>query len=74
MDGRGRGGVDVHRGGHDVGPDPTPRYPTQQAVDNGQCVKGWLLFEVPSSIKIDQIRYSAPGDGTATPMLSTSKG
>jgi hypothetical protein len=55
------------------GNDPTPRYPTQQAVDNGQCVKGWLLFEVPSSIKIDQIRYSAPGDGTTTPMLATWK-
>lgn len=52
------------------GNDPTPRYPVEQAVDNGQCVKGWLLFEVPSGVTIDTIRYATTESGGA-PIFAT---
>lgn len=42
--------------------DPTPQYPNQQAVAAGQCVKGWLLFEIPAGITIDTIRYAVELD------------
>lgn len=51
--------------------DPTPLYPSEQVVDSGQCIKGWLLYEVPSGMTIDQIRYAVVAD--SGPMLATWK-
>lgn len=44
------------------GNDPTPQYPIQQIVAAGQCVKGWLLFEIPAGTTIDTIRYAVELD------------
>jgi hypothetical protein len=37
--------------------DPIPQYPDGQIVVAGQCVKGWLLFEVPAGTMITSVRY-----------------
>jgi hypothetical protein len=52
------------------GNDPVPRYPSQQPVAAGQCVKGWLLFEIPVGITITTIRYASQSD---TVLLGTWK-
>jgi hypothetical protein len=38
---------------------PQPAYPFgEQAVTRGQCVRGWIVFDVTRSVKIKQIEYS----------------
>ena len=37
--------------------DPIPQYPDGQIVTAGQCVKGWLLFEIPAGTVITSVRY-----------------
>ena len=49
--------------------DPVPQYPvsSNEIVAPTQCVKGWLLFEVPTGSVISTVRYGRAGDdGLAT--------
>jgi hypothetical protein len=39
------------------GNDPKPQYPNGPIVTAGQCVKGWLLFEIPAGTVITSVRY-----------------
>lgn len=52
------------------GNDPVPQYPIQRGVAPGQCVKGWLLFEVPTGITITTVRYVA---ASSTLLMGTWK-
>ena len=53
------------------GNDPVPQYPSQRVVAAGQCVKGWILYELPAGTAITTIRYS--NSSSDTPLLGTWK-
>ena len=38
--------------------DPVPLYPWDGVITAGQCIKGWLLFEVPSGTTLTEVRYA----------------
>lgn len=43
---------------------PTPEYPIQTDIKDGDCVKGWIVFDVPAKANIVEVRYARPGSDT----------
>lgn len=46
---------------------PEPQYPFEITVRKGQCVVGYITFEIPKSTHIVQARY-APSDAQGNPL------
>ncbi len=44
-------------------PELTPQFPFQpKSVEPGQCVSGWVMFEVDPGATLDKVRYLGPGN------------
>jgi len=44
---------------------PTPRYPELRSLQPGECVRGWIGFEVPKSVHAKYLEYVPDGDHVA---------
>ena len=45
---------------------PKPLYPIgSEPVAKGECVRGWVLFEAPATVKVVEVRYSGAGESMA---------
>ena len=50
---------------------PKPEYPFSGTSNyvNGDCVKGWIMFEIPTSAKPVRVRYSTTALDQTTPLV-----
>ena len=45
---------------------PKPLYPIGGApVLKGECVRGWILFDAPATVKVVEVRYAGAGESVA---------
>lgn len=44
---------------------PQPKFPENVTLNPGDCLKGWLVFEVPKSLKIEKVVWRPGGVTTA---------
>lgn len=45
---------------------PKPLYPIGvERVLKGECVRGWILFDAPATVKVAEVRYAAEGESVA---------
>lgn len=42
---------------------PKPLYPiAEESVPQGECVRGWILFDADADVKITEVRYASESD------------